>query len=88
MLCKCPTNSRLLPQVLELLIIVLHHNRRDSEEKWKRLSRQVTDRVSFKTRCSYNVNLDGLLSLVNNHVHVGPAKSVQPRGGRQLSGGL
>ncbi|ELT98253.1 hypothetical protein CAPTEDRAFT_220329 [Capitella teleta] len=33
------------PQVLELLIIVLHQCRKESEDKWKRLSRQVTDMV-------------------------------------------
>ena len=32
-------------QVLEMFIIVLHHSRRESEDKWKRLSRQVTDKV-------------------------------------------
>ena len=37
--------SRVCHQVLELLLLVLHECRRDNEEKWKRLSRQITDSV-------------------------------------------
>ncbi|CAH1783183.1 unnamed protein product [Owenia fusiformis] len=32
-------------QVLEMLIVVLHQNHKESEEKWKRLSRQVVDMI-------------------------------------------
>ena len=39
MLILCPS------QVLELFILVLYQCRKDSEDKWKRLSRQVTDTV-------------------------------------------
>ena len=33
------------PQVMEMFIIVLHQCHKESDDKWKRLSRQVTDMV-------------------------------------------
>ena len=34
-----------LSQVLEMLLVVLHESHREGDDKWKRLSRQVTDMV-------------------------------------------
>ncbi|XP_013398873.1 huntingtin [Lingula anatina] len=44
-------------QVLELLIVVLHQCHKENEEKWKRLSRQVTDMV-LPLLAKQQINLD------------------------------
>ncbi|XP_074640755.1 huntingtin-like [Tubulanus polymorphus] len=49
-------------QVLELVIIVLNQCHRESEDKWKRLSRQVTD-VILPMLSKQQINIDSQLAL-------------------------
>ncbi|XP_064630020.1 huntingtin-like [Lineus longissimus] len=49
-------------QVLEMFIIVLHQCHRESEEKWKRLSRQVIDMV-LPMLANLQINLDDQVAL-------------------------
>ena len=47
-LFSCKVRGRIesfLSQVLEMLLVVLHESHREGDDKWKRLSRQVTDMV-------------------------------------------
>ena len=48
--------------MLELLIVVLHQCRKEGEDKWKRLSRQVTDLV-LPLLAKQQINIESQIGL-------------------------
>lgn len=63
-------------QALEMFVIILQQCRKENEDKWKRLSRQVTDMV-LPAIAQQQVNLDNLVALdVLHHLFESVAPSV------------